>query len=321
MSVGGLTGVRAVYGGGANGFTLSASGGVRGWGLNDVSQIGNDRVSEPGCLCVPTPASVNGLAGPQAIAVGHEHSLALLPNGSVEAWGGGTFGQLGDGTVEGHAVPTPINGIGGASGVFTGGQDSFATIGPSQTLKVSLAGAGAGTIGTRGILCPPSCEGRYPQSQVEILRAEPSPGSGFAGFSGPCGGAAPCQVKLDADQGVTATFGPPKGTAITKAKISSRKKSASFSFSAPGAITGFECELIRPRPRPKHRSAHRRLARAGKKRPRPHFSSCLAPKLFKHLAPGHYTFKVRALDVLGADAMPAKRHFTIKPVKHRRHAR
>jgi hypothetical protein len=79
--------------------------------------------------------------------------------------------------------------------------------------------------------------------------------------------------------------------------------------------------LIRPRPRPKHRRGHRRLERAGKKRPRPHFSHCLAPKLFKHLAPGHYTFKVRALDVLGADAMPAKRHFTIKPVKHRRHAR
>jgi len=164
--------------------------------------------------------------------------LALLPNGSVEAWGGGTVGQLGDGTAAGHAVPTPINGIGGASGVFSGAKDSFATIGPSQTLKVSMAGAGTGTVGTRGIICPPSCEGRYPQSQVEILRAEPSPGSGFAGFSGPCSGAAPCQVKLDADQGVTATFGPPKGTAIIRAKISSRRKSASFSFSAPGAITG-----------------------------------------------------------------------------------
>jgi alpha-tubulin suppressor-like RCC1 family protein len=319
VSVGGLAGARAVYGGGASGLALLASGSVQAWGLNDVGQLGNGGKGEAGCFCVPTPASVNGLAGPQAIAAGHEHGLALLPSGSVEAWGGGTAGQLGDGTAEGRVVPTPISGIGGASGVFTGAEDSFATIGPSQTLKVSMAGAGTGTVGTRGIVCPPSCEGRYPQSQVEILRAEPSPGSGFAGFSGPCSGAAPCMVKLDADQGVTATFGPPKGTAITKAKISSRKKSAFFSFSAPGAITGFECELIRPRP--KHRRGHRHLERAGKKKPRPHFSRCLVPKHFKHLAPGRYTFEVRALDILGADATPAKRHFKVKPGKHRRPTR
>jgi hypothetical protein len=150
---------------------------------------------------------------------------------------------------------------------------------------------------------------------VEILRAEPSPGSGFAGFSnGPCTGTAPCQVKLDQDQSLTATFGPPKGTAITKATVISRKKTASFSFGAPGAITGFQCELIRPKPHKRHKPrAHRSPKRVAHKPPQPHFSSCQAPIAYKHLRPGRYTFKVRALDILGADANPALKRFAIKP--------
>ena len=135
---------------------------------------------------------------------------------------------------------------------------------------------------------------------MENLRAEPKPGSGFAGYSGPCSGTASvCQLKLDQDRTLTATFGPPKGTKITKAKIAAAKRSASFSFSAPGAITGFQCTLVKPH------LAHR-------KKQKPRFSTCKAPRAFKHLRPGRYTFKVRALDVLGADAHPATRHFTIR---------
>lgn len=95
---------------------------------------------------------------------------------------------------------------------------------------------------------------------METLRAEPSPGNGFAGFSGPCTGTAPCQMKLDQDQSLTATFGPPKGTAITKARLASRRS-------------------------------------------------------YSHLKPGRYTFKVRALDILGADANPALKRFAVKPHK------
>jgi hypothetical protein len=46
---------------------------------------------------------------------------------------------------------------------------------------------------------------------------------------------------MDQDRAITATFGRPKGTKITKARIKARKRSASFSFTAPGAITGFQC--------------------------------------------------------------------------------
>ena len=102
---------------------------------------------------------------------------------------------------------------------------------------------------------------------------------------------------------VTATFGRPKGTRITKAKIKKNKKkkvgTATFRFTAPGAITGFECALLKPK-HGKH-----------KKKPKPHFSRCGAPKRYKHLKPGRYTFEVRALDILGADPVPAQTKFRI----------
>ena len=116
-----------------------------------------------------------------------------------------------------------------------------------------------------------------PQGQTEALRALPDPGSGFARFSGPCAGTGPCFAKLSQDQTVTATFGPPKGTAITKATIKNPRKKAVFSFNAPGAITGYQCELIRPKPKRKGKRHRRRDARKGKAS-KPRFSACGAPK-------------------------------------------
>jgi hypothetical protein len=322
VAVSGLSGVKAIAGGGLHAMAALSSGSLQAWGDNLSGQVGNgeDSGNNFPCFCIATPMPVSELSSPQAIEGGTSHSLALLADGRVEAWGADTEGQLGDGSFENHNKPTAVSAINGASGIGAGDGTSFALIGPSQTLKVSLAGAGSGTVGTQGLLCPSSCEARYPQSQVEILRPEPSPGSGFAGFSGPCTGTAPCQVKLDQDQTVTATFGPPKGTAITSAKVSSRGKSpsasASFSFTAPGAITGFECELVRPK-KPVHKThkpkGHHSVKRVSAKRAKPSFSSCATPTLFKHLTPGHYTFQVRALDILGADANPAVEGFTIKP--------
>ena len=177
-----------------------------------------------------------------------------------------------------------------------------------------------------GIRCPGSCTGRFAQGQVEVLRAEAA-GSGFAGFSGPCAGTGPCRVTMGGDQTVTATFGPPKDTTITAAKINRKKRTARFAFQAPGAITGYQCKLIRPQKKKKkkpHRRTHsggHRTALKGKggKKREPRFAACGSPKLYKHLRPGRYSFAVRALDILGADAVPATRSFKIKPAKRKRH--
>jgi hypothetical protein len=309
VSVRALAGAKAVAAGGYYGMAILASGGAQAWGNNIHGELGNGVMTIGGCECIPSPGPVIRLPAAQALAAGASHSLALLPDGSVASWGLNQYGQLGDGGTGNNSVPRAVAGVGGASGIFAGENNSFALIGPSQSLKVSFAGAGAGVVGTQGILCPPSCEGRYPADQVEVLRAERVGGSSFAGFSGPCKGTAPCQVKMDRDQSVIATFGRPKGTQITKAKINARKGTARFAFTAPGAITGFQCELIAPRV---HKARHG-AAHTAAKRSKPRFRRCPTPKTYKHLAPGRYAFKVRALDILGADAKPAIKRFAIKP--------
>jgi alpha-tubulin suppressor-like RCC1 family protein len=324
VSVNGVSGVKTIATGGYHGLAELSNGSVQGWGYNNEGELGNGTFTETGCECGLAPGPVSGLSSPQALSAGAYHSLALLPNGTVQGWGENGDGQVGDGTTEDRNVPTNVAGLSGVSGISANDYQSFAVVGPSQALNVALAGAGAGTVGgAGGILCPPNCGSRYPQGQVQTLRAVPGAGSGFAGFSGPCTGTGTCQVALGQDQTVTATFGPPKGTAITKAKISSRKKSARFVFAAPGAITGYQCKLVRPKPKKAHKpKGSKRLDRKGGKK-KVSFSACGAPKVYKHLGPGHYTFKVRALDILGADAVPAVKHFKIKPphkkAKHKNH--
>jgi alpha-tubulin suppressor-like RCC1 family protein len=321
IGVSGLPGPAAqVAAGFRHSVALLGGGTAQSWGVNGNSQLGNGSTSNTGCKCVPTPGAVMGLSGVRSIAAGDHHTLALLGDGSVRAWGVNPYGQIGDGTETERSAPVPVNGVSGASDVSAGTRTSFALIGPSRTLTVSLAGAGSGNVGgADGIVCPAvSCAGRFPDSQVQILRAEPASGSGFAGFTGPCTGTGPCQVKMDADKTVTATFGPPKGTAITRAKIKqgkkptkgSRKKprptaKAKFSFSAPGAVTGFECMLVKPKPKPKK-------GRRATKPKKPTFGACSSPKTYKKLKKGTYTFKVRALNILGTDANPAVKKFKIK---------
>jgi len=74
----GLSGVKAIAGGGYHSLALKGDGTVVGWGGDNFHE------SE-------VPA---GLSGVTAIAAGGFHSLALRSDGTVVAWGAQTFGQL-----------------------------------------------------------------------------------------------------------------------------------------------------------------------------------------------------------------------------------
>lgn len=227
------------------------------------------------------------------------------------AWGDNDYGQLGDGTEdEDRLSPVPVSGVAGASDVTATDYNTYAIVGPSQTLSVEFAGTGSGTVGGAGILCSAACSQPFAQGRVEALRAEPTTAGQFAGWSGAgCSGTGSCYARLDTDQTVTATFGKPTGTRITKAKVSGKKrKRAKFRFTAPGAITGFQCLLQKPKPRKGAR-------KSAKKKRKAKFAKCAPGKTYKNLKPGKYTFKVRAVNILGVDAKPAKRKFKVRAPK------
>ena len=314
VSASGLSGVRSIEASSYSNTAVLADGSARIWGSNYAGQLGTGDFAGPedcsGAGCSDVPVPIPGLPAVRSLSGSYYTGYALLPDGTARVWGDNEAGQFGAGATS-DLVPTPVPSlIGGASEIAAGDENGFALIGPTQTLKVEFAGAGSGTVLTHEGSCPPACSGLYPQGRVAILRGSPATPGDFAGFSGACSGTGVCQAAMSSDQTVTATFGKPTGTRITKARIKARRKKATFSFEAPGALTGFQCLLARPKPKSKSR---RRAGKSKSRRKRPKFVGCRNPKAYKHLKPGKYRFKVRALNILGADAKPAIKRFKIKP--------
>jgi alpha-tubulin suppressor-like RCC1 family protein len=57
------------------------------------------------------PEEVSGVSGVVDLAVGASHRCAALTDGSVVCWGSNSHGELGDGTTDDHAAPTPVSGL------------------------------------------------------------------------------------------------------------------------------------------------------------------------------------------------------------------
>lgn len=102
------SGVQAIASGsGYHSCVLMIDGGVKCWGLNTNGQLGDGTN-----INQSVPTQVKGLSsGVKAIAVGSEHSCALMINGEVMCWGRNTHGQLGDGTTTTRIIPTKVVGL------------------------------------------------------------------------------------------------------------------------------------------------------------------------------------------------------------------
>jgi len=71
-------------------------------------------------------ASVSALPPVLLIAGGGHHSLALLKDGTVRAWGLNYSGQLGDGTTTHRSTPVSIPGLTGVTAIASGALHSLA---------------------------------------------------------------------------------------------------------------------------------------------------------------------------------------------------
>lgn len=118
------TGVRitAIAAGDSHNLALTADGQIYAWGDNGWGELGTSagQICSGMVTCVPSPVLVKLPAGMRAtaIAAGGAHSLALMADGSVYAWGNNTVGQTGNGTVStAVATPTRVQLPGGSSAV------------------------------------------------------------------------------------------------------------------------------------------------------------------------------------------------------------
>jgi alpha-tubulin suppressor-like RCC1 family protein len=139
VAVSNLGGVKAISAGEEHSLALLRNGAVMAWGYNINGELGDgegglkggpERCFFPGeeesFACSKIPAPVSGLRRVEDISAGAYHSLALLPPGSVVAWGFNGQGQLGNGTTENSDLPVAVSGLDGIKGIAAGGDDSFA---------------------------------------------------------------------------------------------------------------------------------------------------------------------------------------------------
>ncbi|MGB3442919.1 MAG: hypothetical protein WBA97_29610 [Actinophytocola sp.] len=97
---------------------VSDPGEVYGWGVNFGGNVGDGTTttrSVPVPVCAPGGTAPCGSVLDDAVQVADAsdgHSLALLADGSVYAWGGNGSGQLGNGTTTGSTVPVQVCAVG-----------------------------------------------------------------------------------------------------------------------------------------------------------------------------------------------------------------
>ncbi len=122
-----LFNVTAIASGYNHSLVLLADGTVKAWGDNSHGQLGDGTGTNR-----PTPVLIPGLSGVTATATSRAadsiHSLALLADGTVKAWGKNNNGQLGDGTRQDRLVPTLIPGLAGVTAIAVGDGFSLAVL-------------------------------------------------------------------------------------------------------------------------------------------------------------------------------------------------
>jgi alpha-tubulin suppressor-like RCC1 family protein len=112
-----------------------------GWGANGHGELGAGYEGPPH---VPVEARPS-LAGAVQVVSTYFSSYALMPDGTVWAWGGNVWGQLGDGDRVTHVAPVQVQGLTGVKELAAGGAHAIAVLANG---RVATWGAdGWGTLG------------------------------------------------------------------------------------------------------------------------------------------------------------------------------
>jgi alpha-tubulin suppressor-like RCC1 family protein len=116
-----LTNVAQVSSGAGQTCAVLNDGTVWCWGYNAFGQVGDNTTTTPRQMAVRVHINNNThLTGAVEVAAGHNHSCALLSDGTVRCWGYNAYGEVGDNTTTNRSVATLVvssSGSGTLSGV------------------------------------------------------------------------------------------------------------------------------------------------------------------------------------------------------------
>jgi alpha-tubulin suppressor-like RCC1 family protein len=86
-----------ISGGTGHGIALCADGTLNAWGLNDQNELGLGVLTSNSCTCELSPVQVGGISQVKSVSAGGSHSLILLADSTIKAFGRNFDGELGDG--------------------------------------------------------------------------------------------------------------------------------------------------------------------------------------------------------------------------------
>ncbi|MEP7098782.1 MAG: hypothetical protein ABI748_14070, partial [Dokdonella sp.] len=158
--------------------------------------------------CTSTPASSCPASGGGSI---NTAAINLQPGATATFVISGTVSPGASGTLTTVATVAVPSGIVDPVGANDSATDMTSVVPPAAgTLYVSRAGSGDGAVSSTDaqIDCGLTCAHAYAGGATTTLTVTPAAGSIFTGWSGACTGTAPCNVFIDGDQSVTATFAP-----------------------------------------------------------------------------------------------------------------
>ncbi|MGH9245973.1 MAG: InlB B-repeat-containing protein [Acidimicrobiales bacterium] len=260
-----------------------------------VGSTASDRVGSAttglanGGYVVSTPAWDNGAV--------HNAGAVTVGVGTAGLVGPVTAANSVLGTVTGGFMPFTYDPVG--SRLLVGHPSSntvtlvpFST--PSfRTLPVETAGPGSVTSDPAGIDCGSDCVESFPSGTTVVLTAAPAPGATFGGWTGDCTGVDVCQVTLDTDRSVSATFDAdvtaPDTTITSGPPAVTNDATPTFEFTADEDGSTFTCSMDGAA-----------------------FEPCTSPHTTAPLADQGHSFEVRATDGNGnTDDTPAFLAFTV----------
>ncbi|MGD0166035.1 MAG: hypothetical protein ABSC51_01930 [Gaiellaceae bacterium] len=121
VPVKGITTATAVSAGFIHTCAQLAGGSVECWGYNRNGELGNGTTTNHSPFAISLPVRVERIVSAASTSSGGFHTCVLLRAGSLECWGFGFVGQLGNDSLADSAAPEQVTGVGPIASVSGGG--------------------------------------------------------------------------------------------------------------------------------------------------------------------------------------------------------